>query len=380
MSAKEYDPTSWDGEHALPILYSRTATGAVNTWEVWLDKGGGVVVRWGQKDGALQTTVFQCERKNVGRSNATTAMEQSRLEAISKWKKQLKKKYVLHLEDTASEKLIPMKAQEYKKREGLFDFPVDVQTKLDGVRCLVYREDGVVKLHSYGGDYYNVEHISETLDSYLPDDVILDGELYIHGVTLQNILSLVRRPQEGSEQLEFHCYDITSLDREKALLRWVTRKYALDAWYADAQEWYVPDCVVKVPTHTVGSHSEVMALHNDFVQQGYEGAIIRMHHGLYRFNYRSPEMLKLKVFDDAEFKIVGWKQGRGKFLDVPIFRCVCSGGEFDVTPKGTAEDRKQMLKKADTLVGKLLKVRYFGFSDDGLPKLPVGICIRNKGE
>lgn len=243
-----YDADNWDGKNALPKLYSRTAAGAVNTWEVWLDGEGGVVVRWGQLNGTLQTATFQCERKNVGRANATTAHEQSRLEAISKWKKQLKKKYYEQLEDATKPHLRPMLAAKFVDHRKKVQFPVDVQPKFDGVRCLAYRLDvsEPVTLYSRGGDPYDVEHIRSILDEVLPAGIMLDGEIYVHGMSLQQIISLVKRPQEGSDQLNYHVYDFVNLELQGSE-PWKERRRHLSEWFEN-NALGLPEDIVEVPT------------------------------------------------------------------------------------------------------------------------------------
>jgi DNA ligase-1 len=378
-----YDPEKWDGERALPKLYSRTASGAINTWEVWLAKAGGVVVRWGQMDGALQTTVFQCERKNIGRANATSMVEQARREAISKWKKQLKKKYYMSLADAAGpatqSRLRPMLAKKLEDRAGKFKFPVDVQPKLDGVRCLAQRIDGRVQLFSRGGDPYDVGHISTALEHNLVDDyVVLDGEIYSHGMSLQNIISLVKRPQEASLKLTYNVYDIASTEQEEP---WHTRRDSLDSWFEWACSEGLLPCVKGVHTRSANSMEELKVAHDYYVEEGYEGAIIRLLDGVYRFGYRSSDLLKMKEFDDMEFELVGWDVGKGKFANVPIFRCRVpfNGKLFDVTPRGTAEVRRELLTQAKSMMGKKYTVRYFGLTDEGVPRFPAGIGVREKG-
>lgn len=373
----------WDGEHALPKLYSRTGTGAINTWEVWLDKAGGVVVRWGQMDGTPQTAVFQCERKNIGRANATSMVEQSRREAISKWKKQLKKKYYMSLAEATGpveqSRLRPMLAKKLEDRAGKFEFPVDVQPKLDGVRCLAHLVNGKVQLYSRGGDPYDVEHIRSALEPNLvDDDVVLDGEIYVHGMSLQNIISLVKRPQEASLQLTYNIYDIVSTTQEEP---WELRKGNLRSWFGWAIEDGLPSYIKRVTSRSASSMDELKTAHDYYVEEGFEGAIIRLKDGIYRFGYRSSDLLKMKEFDDMEFVLVGWDVGKGKFADVPIFRCRVpfNGKLFDVTPRGTDEVRRDLLKQADSMIGKKYTVRYFGLTDEGVPRFPVGIGMREKG-
>lgn len=390
MTDLTYDPdtqwTNWRTRAPLPTLYSRTSKGAINLWICWVD-GPNVVVTYGQKGGKLQRASFKCEAKNAGRSNATTPAEQARLEAIAKWRKQIKKKYSMTEEGAQALNIKPMLAKSFKdvakptstKKQGI-QYPVDVQLKFNGVRCLAYRKDGGdVFLQSRGGDPYDVEHIRAALELVLEEDQVLDGEIYIHGMPLQEIVSLVKTPQEASQDLTYRVYDMTKLSDQSE--HWLDRKAALKAWFKrhqDADD--LPGSICMVNTAECGNEDSVRAFHDMAVADGYEGAIIRLHHGLYRFGYRSSELLKLKAFEDAEFEIVGYRRGKGKFLNVPIFNCKTADGvEFEVTPRGTNEARLQMLKDAKKLIGRQMTVRYMGWTKDGKPSIAVGVCIREPG-
>lgn len=371
----KYDPDGYDGVGAMPTLFARTANGALNQWTVWAhaDK---VHVKWGQLNGTLQHASFACKAKNVGRSNETTAEKQACLEAIAKWRKQLKKKYYETVEETAELNIKPMLAQSFEPRKNKVTYPVNVQRKLDGVRCLAYRKDGHVILQSRGGDPYDVEHIRAELEKVLGDDDVLDGEIYHHGVPLQDIMSLAKRPQEESKKLEYIIYDFTHLTNQDAI--WVDRRKELSTWYA---KWLdAPTSIRVLETYQVDGECIVRSFHDQFVAEGYEGVIVRALGGVYRFGYRSSDLLKLKNFSDDEFLIIGWTTGKGKFSNVPIFRCVTKGGkEFDVTPRGSDAVRRQMLADADEHIGKYMTVRYMGFSSEGIPKIAVGVCIREPG-
>lgn len=368
----------WNGEGPLPMLYSRTATGAINTWQCWVENEY-VCVSWGQLDGAVQYARFACVPKNEGRSNATSAHEQAIKEAKAKWTKQIKKKYSTSLE-TAGEtvRIKPMLALDIKKRSSKkpIEYPVYVQPKLDGVRCLAYRSQdagGRVVLQSRGGDFYDVEHIRSELEQCLQPGFILDGELYIHGMSLQKITSLVRRPQPGSEELWYCVYDMS--DEEHTMGEFPHRhrfiRCFFDSWSGLLSK------VVETPTQLVDSESirdEIIRHHelND-----YEGGIVRTRAGLYKEDHRSPELLKVKRWKTDEYVVVGCSSGKGKFEDVPIFRLITKDGkEFDAVPKGDQEERKQMLSNAQSNIGKLMTVKYFQLTDDGIPQFPVALGIR----
>jgi DNA ligase-1 len=371
----------WDGQGTLPLLYSRTAKGAINEWLCWVE-GPDVRVRWGQQDGQQQEARFTCEPKNVGRANSTTAEQQAVSEAIAKWKKQVKKKYHWDTGHVTTERnLKPMLAKDFKKEEKKVEYPVYVQPKFDGVRCMAFRKDGAVHLMSRGGDPYVVNHILAQLSAVLPEGIILDGELYHHGTSLQTILSWVRRPQEDSINIVYMVYDMFI---EDAPDRTFDSRFLVE-YEMNVSKLLRGPCphVCTVQTAVAKDRGEVKHYHNHFVQLGYEGAIIRLRHGQYRFGFRSSELLKLKEFQDAEFEIVGYARGKGKFYNVPTLTCKMPNSDktFDATPKGTEAERLELLRRAESgeLIGKMFTVRFFDYTDDGLPHYPVGVAVREEG-
>jgi ATP-dependent DNA ligase len=104
-------------------------------------------------------------------------------------------------------------------------FPVDVQPKLDGLRCMVTADDLV--LRSRCGKTYTLPHIADQLAGILPTGAIADGELYIHSVPLQAIVSLVTRQQTMTGMVEFHIFDILTGDWQARA--WRDRRADLEA-------------------------------------------------------------------------------------------------------------------------------------------------------
>ena len=90
----------------------------------------------------------------------------------------------------------------------------------------------------------------------------------------------------------------------------------------------------------------------------------------------SDDLEKVKEFKSEEFEIIGGKEGTGTDEGCVIYRCITKEGkEFDARPRGTVEDRKQMLLDLPDSIGKPLTVRFAEYSDDGIPQQPVGVPI-----
>ena len=80
---------------------------------------------------------------------------------------------------------------------------------------------------------------------------------------------------------------------------------------------------------------------------------------------------------DAEFKITDVIEASGRDAGTAIFVCECEGGYFNVKPQGTRELRKEYFINQDKLIGKMVTVQYQGLSDEGIPRFPSAITIRD---
>ena len=178
----------------------------------------------------MQVKMTICTPKNLGRSNETTAESQAALELISKVKSQKDKGYRETVDDAgAIGNSLPMLASNGATRPSLIVFPLDVSVKIDGVRCFARLIEGEVILTSRGGKPYLTP--AYLVDPFLElfnelDTDILDGELYIHGLPLQEIISIVKKPEEDSPELSFMLFDIPVVD-----VAWKIRKMDLDKVY-----------------------------------------------------------------------------------------------------------------------------------------------------
>jgi DNA ligase-1 len=352
----------------LPILYHKAKGGDLRQWRVWHEKDT-IYTEYGQVGGKLQTSSKKAVSKNVGRSNETTPESQAQAEAESLWRFKVKRKYSETKEDAQEELRLPMLAHKYEDKKKKVEFPAWVQPKLDGVRCLAEWSGNKILLTSRSGLPWNMPTVEEQLAKWLPKDMVLDGELYRHGMTCQQVTSLVKKWQPGSEKIIYNVYDVPVLDGEDGLT------------YADRLMMHSVKTSINVelvPGYNVKSHDEMILRYGEFMQEGYEGAILRLYHGRYLWGYRSSELLKVKEFQDAEFKVIGAKEGRGKMEGGIIWICQNDTNDetFDCTMKVTMDERRRMFAQNKKFIGKKLTVRFFDRTDDGVPRFPVGIVFR----
>lgn len=188
----------------FPILYKRTATGAIQQWVISV-KGTTIVTTFGQVDGAMQTTKDLVKSgKNQGRKNETGAEEQAMKEAQSRWEKKKKSGYVGSIPEAERgevDKIIeggidPMLAKVFAEHRDKLKYPVMVQPKLDGARMICVVKDGNVSLWTrtrkrITSMAHIEKQIKELVDKLGISDITLDGEAYNHNMKDNFSLSLV---------------------------------------------------------------------------------------------------------------------------------------------------------------------------------------------
>lgn len=375
-----------DTYYPLPTLYGKPKTGSMKQWTIRAehdeDDTAWLVTEHGRVGGQLQVDRKQVKGKNKGRSNETNAFEQAKREARSLWKKKLDQNYRQSQQELDNLPLLPMLAHKFTDHKHKIKWPAIAQPKFNGVRCLVTKQqDGTITFTSRKGKHYEtLDYMEYFFTGILMEGEVLDGEIYHHDLTFQQIIERVKRVLTDRQELEhvklqYHIFDyVNDAIYEK---RYQVLKNRYDTLLA-----YVPtaNTFVKLAESVgVNSEDEFLARHKEFVAQGYEGTMLRTLTGRYVPDYRSYDLLKYKDFIDEEFEIVGVAQGSGREEGAIIYICQTRNGqEFSVRPKGSIDTRKELYQQeSDKFIGKYLTVRFQNLSDDGVPIFPVGVVIRD---
>ena len=362
----------------FPPLFARTKTGKIQCWSVWSDNDD-MVTKYGQLGGKFQESRKKSYPTNVGKTNARNAVEQAEFDAGSLWRQKKDEGYSESPEAAHEAKIfLPMLAHKLENLDKLKGKKFDLQPKLDGVRCLAYWENEHVLLMSRGGKPYSVPHIQAELEQLLPVGYILDGEIWRAGLSCQTVTSYVKKTKPGTETLVYNVFDMPSVGG-----MWETRRDELKKYF-EILSWNEDETLEKVQfiklvdTMEDADTGDIEAMHLNWVNRGYEGAIIRLHGGIYEWGERSRALLKYKKFLDSEFKVVSVRAGEGKLSKAAVFTCQndLTSATFDVIFAGTLEQREEQLTNAKNYIGKPLTVRYFDRTDDKLPRFPVGKVFR----
>lgn len=286
--------------------------------------------------------------------------------------------------------LKPMLALDYNKvAVKTFEKPIWLASrKIDGVRAMIFYKDGIIRTSSRGGkDYdFSMQHITThpNLIAFFKNhpDYILDGEIYIHGRPLQYIsgVAKIKKEDPRCKELEFWIYDIvmTNLVFEKRLDLLKDIKIELNLTFAPTQEYEKNELQVRMVPHTaMCGWVKLKNLHDSYVEEGFEGLVIRNKDKEYGIDKRSAtHMIKIKSYKDAEFEITGFNEGLRE--EDMVFTCKTKEGkEFKAKPIGSREIKQQYRNDMDNLIGKMATVKFFYYSEDNVPLQPVLKAIRD---
>lgn len=259
--------------------------------------------------------------------------------------------------------------------------------KIDGVRCSFYWKDGEVRTASRGGGDYDastsfMRHNPKLIQFFEEHpDIVLDGELYKHGKSLQQISGAARLEKDtaGMDWLEYYIYDVMdstkTFEERLDILHDITDE--LNLGFNPEREWDDGELKFQiVPQETVVGWANIQKLHDKYVGEGFEGIVIRDPSKVYNFGGRTNAMIKVKMYKDAEFEIVGYSEGLRP--EDMVFVCKTKEGkEFEAKPMGPRELKWEYLDRMDEIIGKMATVKYFYLSDEGCPLQPVLKCIRD---
>lgn len=353
----------------MTALYHKDSKGNIRVW--WMEREGSRYrTASGIHGGAITYSGWnQCFAKNIGKKNETSAEQQAILEIEAQYKKKLARKYYENKEDAAGTKYIaPMLAisyKDYKKR----NFPVYVQPKLDGIRAVVTK-DGIFSRE--GKPLLGVRHISAILEDFFQvyPEIILDGEMYNHELKddFNSLTSWVKKESEHSHKIQFHVYDIINEEMPFSARTMLLAQFMRNL----SHPW-----VYMVQTHLVMDEDQLDTIYARFLEDRYEGQMIRIPSGLYE-GKRSKNLIKRKEFQDAEFPVVAIEEGKGNWAGMAK-RVVCrlpDGRTFEAGLRGTQDENRQLLARwIAEHKPKFATIRFQNLTPDGIPRFGVAVAF-----
>lgn len=246
-----------------------------------------------------------------------------------------------------------------------------VQPKLNGVRALCQQG----KFQSRDEIVWHEDkllHLSIHF-AHLPPNLVFDGELYLHGCSLQRINSAVsvnsKLRTDLTPSIEYWVYDM--FDSHNPTMPFDERFYHLSAMLSG-----IGSPVIVCPTFRVNKErAEIFFAKAK--KERFEGIMYRDSNAPYGIEVnctnkenRWPCLLKRKDFLDAEVVVVGVEPGIGKYADaMGALVCEYSNGKTFKVGSGFS-DAERFRYIVDPPIGYKIRINYEMLSDNGTPLKP----------
>lgn len=374
-------------------LYMDMINGKTMYWQIGFNNEQLMII-FGYIDGKKQKDIRKINRNQSGR----TLQQQALLEARSRYLEKYDQGYRPGSEELSMEikDSKPMLANEYWKggyndkknrnmKSNIDKWPIAVMAKLDGERTLIRKEGNDIKMRSRSGKNQILSnshflHIREDIINffkYLPEKSILDGELYNHDMIYNQIQSAISTHKNGihnrHKDIKLFIFDIIEPKRLSFIDRYTLIVNAYNRYLEDGNK--ISEFSI-VPIILAYNHDDIDNFHNQYVELGYEGLILRPLDSIYRPT-RCNNLLKYKHFYDEEGIIIRIEDGNGSDENCAIFVIQDKrGNELRIRPRGTYKERKYWYYHPSEIIGKLYTFRYFELSLDNIPRFPTGKGFR----
>lgn len=265
-----------------------------------------------------------------------------------------------------------------------------VTTKLDGGRSVIIKDDGKIKIFTRQGQ--PIEDLIEIEEEakLLPDNMVYDGELLLKNDKRLKSKDLYRATMKETRKdgikknLIFNCFDMLPLeDFQNGICKkpCIDRKFELHEIMEDLKLEHI----IEVPILYIGKDKDVvLELLEKARKNDEEGVVVNISNAPYECK-RGNNLLKVKVMQSADLKIIGFEKGDGKFsntlgkiiVDYKGYEVGCGSGFTD-------EDREYIWNNQDKLLGRTAEVQYFEETENqngGMSiRFPVFKSIREEGK
>ena len=260
-----------------------------------------------------------------------------------------------------------------------------ISRKLDGVKALFYWDGKEVHTASRGGEHYDYSTVhlrtNSALIAFFKENptVILDGELFVRGKTLQQLSGAARMEKNAYDcdwlqYWVYDCYNSADIDmiaseRYKFLEDKFAEAHNFPIYRSSEDESEAP---IRLLGHEyVSGWDNMKKLHDEWVSAGFEGAVITDPSKLYKVGSRCNNLIKIKQYKSEDFKVIGCKLGLRGSEDM-TFTCELEDGRtFEAMPVGNREIKAEYVENFEAKYkGHKAECTFFNYSDDGIPTQP----------
>lgn len=268
--------------------------------------------------------------------------------------------------------------------------PFIVTEKLDGIRRILVKNNGVITMYSRSGiqdeGLYEIEHVAKLL----PDNMVYDGELLAKGdfkdcIAQRQATNSIANSKGQRKGVCFNIFDVIPYEdfiKDSCEYTALSRKVALASIFSDtesiaklniastnvlsfdaAPELHNNDTIKAVPVLGVATtETEINSFAEPIWARRGEGVMLNTMAGKYRIK-RSTDILKVKSCESYDLEIIDFIEGEGKFAGMLGALVVdYKGNRVGIGSGFNDYDRQYIWDNQATLKGKVVEIDCFGES------------------
>ena len=247
-----------------------------------------------------------------------------------------------------------------------------ITEKLDGIRCLAICKEDSIQLFSRQGKLIegcvSIETTLMGMRMQVGRDFVLDGELLAmncgYDTVYKETTKRVKNKNEIKEGIYYMVFDMLEME-EFNQLKGIHKYHERLQKLLDLDK-LMGSMFVRIirPLYIGNDMDEVLELLKVYKKLGAEGLMINLMDAPYEFK-RSKNILKVKVMQTADLKIVGFEEGQGRNAGkLGAILVDFKGGIVKVGSGFTDFDREYIWKNQDQYLGKIAEIQYFEITKD----------------
>lgn len=193
----------------------------------------------------------------------------------------------------------------------------------------------------------------------------LDGELWTKRSDFEHVVSIVNqhKPHDGWNEISYQIFEVPNAQgnfeqRLDTIKNYLTNKSS--------------SFINVIPQQICSGEAHLKAFLAQVEQLGGEGVVVRNPVLSYHTG-RSHSSLKVKSFQDAECKVTGYKEGKGKFTGL-TGALYCQMDDKHIIAIGSGLSNKE--RKNPPAIGSIITYKHNGYTSKGNPRFPVYLRIR----
>lgn len=254
-----------------------------------------------------------------------------------------------------------------------------VSEKFDGIRCLAICKEDSIELYTRQGKLIEgcieIENDLKKIRRITEEDIVLDGEILANDCDYETVYKettkRVKNKNAVKTDIHYVVFDILTYEE------FVNKKCTHEYWERISElkrmdNYFIYEDLlsrgnnkltcVEIIRPVLFDDTEIKSLIdmlNLYREKGAEGLMVNLAHGLYEFK-RSKNILKVKLMQTADLRIVGFEEGQGRNAGRLGALLVEYKGNIVGVGSGFSDHEREFIWKNQSMyLDKICEIQYF---------------------